>query len=110
MIGMDYARPKLDQFFSQFADREITVVSGGAHGADAIGEQYAKDRGYHVDRMTANWSKYGKGAGYVRNQEMADSSDALIAFWDGKSKGTQHMITLAKERDLIISVRRYRIE
>jgi hypothetical protein len=41
---------------------------------------------------------------------MADSSDALIAFWDGKSKGTQHMINLAKERDLIVAVKRYRIE
>jgi hypothetical protein len=52
----------------------------------------------------AQWSIYGKGAGYIRNREMAQYADALIAFWDGKSKGTKNMIDEAKKQGLIIKV------
>ena len=51
-------------------------------------------------RFPADWDKYGKAAGYKRNGEMARNADALIAFWDGKSRGTKHMIDLAKKYDL----------
>ena len=53
------------------------------------------------------WDKYGKKAGYLRNVEMAENANALIAFWDGKSKGTKHMIDIATERNLPIRVIRY---
>lgn len=86
---------------------EVTIVSGAARGADKLGERYAKERGYAISSYPAKWNKYGNSAGYVRNREMAKFGDALVAFWDGKSKGTRHMINLAKEEALMIRVIHY---
>lgn len=83
---------------------EIEVVSGTASGADTLGEDYAKERGYGVKRFPANWNKYGLSAGYKRNKEMAEYGDALIAFWNKKSKGTKNMIDLAEKYGLKIKV------
>lgn len=83
----------------------IIVVSGTAKGADTLGERYAKERGYHIQRFPANWD-LGKKAGYIRNKEMAQNGDALIAFWNG-SNGTKHMIDLAKKHSLPTRVINY---
>jgi hypothetical protein len=83
---------------------EIEIVSGTANGADKLGEKYAKENGYSIKQFPADWNKYGKSAGYKRNEEMAKYSDALIAFWDGNSKGTKHMIDLAKRYGLKVKV------
>ena len=83
------------------------IVSGTARGADTLGEQFAKEYNIPIKQFSANWDLYGKSAGYRRNAEMANYADALIAFWNGDSKGTMHMINLAKEKNLkvvIISV------
>lgn len=85
----------------------IEIVSGKAKGADSLGEKYAKEKGYSIDEHPAKWNKLGKRAGYVRNEEMAKVSHALIAFWDGKSKGTKHMIELAKKYNLKVRVVTY---
>lgn len=82
----------------------IEIVSGTANGADKLGEAYAIEKGYHVKRFPADWDKHGKSAGYRRNEEMAKYADALIAFWDNKSKGTKHMIDLANHYGLKIRV------
>ena len=71
------------------------VVSGCARGVDQIGEDWARSKGLPVRLFPANWEKYGKAAGYLRNEEMAKHASALIAIWDGESKGTKHMIDLA---------------
>jgi hypothetical protein len=76
---------------------DLQILSGTANGADKLGEKYALERGYKVIKFPADWETYGKKAGYLRNKEMAKVGDILIAFWDGKSKGTKHMIDLAKE-------------
>ena len=55
----------------------------------------------------ADWDKHGKSAGYKRNLEMAENADALIAFWDGESRGTKHMIDIAKEKNLLTRIIRY---
>jgi len=81
----------------------IEIVSGKAKGADTLGEQYAKERGYKIKEFPANW-ELGKAAGYIRNKDMAYYADALIAFWDKNSKGTKHMIDLAKEKNLKIKI------
>ena len=73
------------------------IVSGCARGADSLGERFAKDYGLKCHRYLANWEKHGKSAGYIRNKEMADASDVIIAFWDGKSKGTKHMIDICEK-------------
>ena len=79
---------------------DIVIVSGAAKGADQMGEHYAKVYNYEVERYPADWTKFGKRAGYLRNQEMAMNADALVALWDGHSRGTQHMIKLATEHGL----------
>lgn len=68
------------------------IVSGGAHGVDFCGERYAKKRNLALKVFPAEWDKYGKRAGFLRNEEMAQYADALIAVWDGESRGTAHMI------------------
>ena len=70
----------------------LEVVSGGARGVDALGEKWAQIHNISARRFPADWDGLGKRAGYVRNVQMAEYADALIAVWDGKSKGTAHMI------------------
>lgn len=86
---------------------DITVDCGKARGADTLGEQYAKEHGYPVQYFPADWDRYGKAAGYLRNTEMAKNADALVAFWDGMSLGTRHMIEIARSRGLKVRVKRY---
>lgn len=87
--------------------KEAEIVSGTARGADKLGEHYASLKGYSVRQFTPDWDKQGKSAGYIRNKEMADYSDCLIAFWDGISRGTKHMIDLATEKGLSVHVINY---
>lgn len=79
---------------------KVTIVSGGARGVDKMGERYAQEHDIDLIVMNADWEKHGKSAGYKRNQEMANISTHLIAFWDGKSRGTKHMIDIAKRDGL----------
>jgi hypothetical protein len=88
-------------------ENEVEIVSGTARGADKLGEHYASLKGYSVRQFPADWDKHGKAAGYIRNKEMAEYADCLIAFWDGRSKGTKHMIDLAKERGLSVYIINY---
>lgn len=81
------------------------VVSGGARGVDALGEQWAAKHGVPVRRFPADWSQ-GPSAGPRRNQEMADYAKALIAVWDGKSRGTRDMIRRAESAGLQVYVHR----
>lgn len=71
---------------------EITeIVSGGASGADKSGEVMASIVGIDIKRFPAKWDEYGKIAGPIRNKQMADYADALLLFWDGKSRGSADM-------------------
>lgn len=72
-----------------------SVISGCARGVDQLAIIWAELRGIHVYRFPAQWDTYGKKAGYLRNTRMAEVCDALIAIWDGQSKGTAHMISEA---------------
>ena len=88
--------------------KDIEIISGGAYGADKLGERYAVEhRKVPFKRFPAEWDKHGKSAGYIRNTEMAEYSDALIAFWDNKSKGTKHMIDIARNKKLKVRVYKY---
>ncbi len=82
----------------------IEIVSGAYKGADLLGERYAAERNHPIKQFPADWRRYGKSAGLKRNTEMAIYTDVLIAFWDGKSKGTKHMIDLANQANLNIKV------
>jgi hypothetical protein len=81
-----------------------TVISGTANGVDKLGERFAKDHDIPVLQFPADWDKYGKKAGYLRNIEMAGIADALICVWDGQSHGSKHMIEIATKRGLKIYV------
>ena len=84
---------------------DIEIVSGGARGTDALGERYAREHGHALKVFPAEWNKWGKAAGPIRNGQMADYADALIAFWDGRSSGTRDMIRRAEDRGLRVEVR-----
>lgn len=75
------------------------IVSGGAKGADSLAAKYARDKGIPLEEVFPEWDRYGKGAGFRRNVTIVDSSDAVIAFWDGVSKGTAHSVSYARARN-----------
>lgn len=85
------------------------VVSGGARGVDKAGEEWAGENNLPIKRFTPDWDGLGKGAGLVRNNEMADYADALVAVRYGgeTSRGTTHMINVAKVKGLLVLVMDY---
>jgi len=83
-----------------------TVVSGGAKGVDALGERYAEQADVKLVVYPADWEKNGRAAGPIRNRKMAENADALIALWDGKSRGTKNMIETANKLGLLVYVKR----
>lgn len=85
---------------------EITeVVCGAANGIDSLGERYAKENGIKLSYFYADWKGLGKRAGHARNEQMGNYANALVAVWDGESKGTKHMITYAKKKKLLVYVK-----
>lgn len=80
------------------------IISGGALGADSLAERYAKDKKITLQVLKPNWKKYGKRAGYLRNKDIVNVSEMVIAFWDGESKGTKHSITLAREKGIPVKI------
>jgi len=65
------------------------IVSGGATGADALAESYAKLRDIPIQVFPADWDTHGRAAGPIRNRQIVKASDLIVAFWDGKSPGTR---------------------
>lgn len=80
------------------------VISGTARGIDRMAERWAIRHNISVERYPANWEKFGKSAGYIRNAQMIKKAEALIALWDGKSKGTENIINLARKAGLVVYV------
>jgi hypothetical protein len=80
------------------------VVSGGAKGVDRLGERWARENRIPIQTFLPDWIRQGKSAGIIRNIDMAGYADALIAIWDGVSKGTAQMIESAKLRGLKIYI------
>lgn len=73
------------------------IISGGAKGADSLAEKYAKEHNIKTLIFPADWDKYGKRAGYIRNEDIIKNCDLVIAFWDMTSIGTKHSLDLAKK-------------
>lgn len=101
----------LDSLLPKLKTEDITIISGGCRGADALGERYASEHQIPVRRFPADWNAYGRAAGPIRNRQMADYSalakGILLAFWDGKSRGTASMISLAERAGLDVVVTKY---
>lgn len=105
--GRDYLLQKRDYAILDATLRAgmITeVVCGGATGVDECGRQWAISNNVPHETFDAHWTKYGMAAGPIRNRAMADYADALIAFWDGRSRGTADMITKARGKGLKVAV------
>ena len=114
----DYAlmKAKLDKIFSEVTEG-IEIVSGGQvtthsltgekFGADYLGERYAQENGHPIKLFPADWAKYKLKAGPIRNAEMAEYATHLVAFWEGRSRGTKNMIDTAKRKGLVVRVIHY---
>lgn len=89
------------------SDEQVSIVSGAARGADALGERFAREHGVNLISKPADWNQYGKRAGFLRNEQMAHISNGLLAFWDGESKGTKHMIDTANGMGLDVFIQMY---
>lgn len=85
-------------------NKAITIISGRAKGADQLGEQYAKEKGYKIEYYPADWEHYGNAAGPIRNTQMAKAADDVIVFWDGKSAGTRNMMEAAQKENIPYTV------
>lgn len=83
------------------------VVSGTARGVDRLGERWARENVIPIKTFPAYWQTYGQKAGFLRNAQMAEYGEALIAVWDGKSLGTTNMICLARAKGLEVFVYRW---
>jgi len=88
---------------ADFGRTPTEIISGHARGVDTFGEEYARAEGLELAIFPANWD-YGRGAGFLRNQDMAKYADALVALWDGVSRGTHHMILTARNQGLVVHV------
>lgn len=103
----------LDNIIADYPEDKIIIVSGCSRGADTLGISYANERSYEIKRFPAEWGKLGKSAGIRRNIQMAQyasdikHSGLLVAFWDGESKGTKHMIDIAARYNLPTQVIKY---
>lgn len=87
--------------FEESTEKKVTeIVSGTARGIDRAGESWALRNNVPITRFPADWRGLGKRAGIVRNKRMAEYADALIAIWDGRSRGTKNMINEAKKQGL----------
>ena len=72
------------------------ILSGMARGPDKIAAAWAKHRGVPLEPYPADWARYGTYAGFRRNLEMLEKAERVVAFWDGKSKGTEHTVKHAR--------------
>lgn len=105
--NFDYLYYALDTAVAQLGP--FVVIHGGCRGADRLACDWANTRGIPVEEFPANWDAHGKAAGFIRNTEMILACDRVIAFWDGKSKGTAHTIGLAKDRGIPVHVIEYKM-
>ena len=101
---------KLDYLLQNYED--IVIVSGGAKGADNLAERYAKEHHYELRVFKAEWNKYGKQAGFLRNEVMHKhisqyEKRGVVAFWDGSSKGTAHNFELSIKYNNPIKIYNY---
>ena len=95
---------------NQYSEPRISILSGTSSGSDSLGERYANERGFALNRYPANWKQYGRAAGPIRNRQMVEDADAAIVFWDGQSRGTKNLIEEAKKQGLIVRIIMYNVK
>lgn len=85
----------------------LTIVSGGAKGADSLAEKYASENNLKLVVHKPDWTTYGRGAGMIRNTTIVADSDMIVAFWDGVSKGTLNTIRTAQKASKPTAIIKY---
>lgn len=100
----DFATPDWVRQYVRRLPLHWTVVTGGARGVDSWAEEEARLRGLCVEVFHANWETHGKAAGMIRNQLIVKAADQVVAFWDGKSRGTKNTIDRAHTAGKSVSV------
>lgn len=101
----DYFSNKINSIISKYQKEDIAFISGAAKsGADALIIKWCKENKFYCVEFPAKWDLYNKSAGYVRNIEMSEYQTELIAFWDGKSNGTKHMIDTTTKLKMPVSI------
>lgn len=88
---------KVAKYFIDNVQAGDMIISGGAEGIDRTAENIARGANMSVCILLPDWNKYGKSAGARRNQQIVDMADKVVAFWDGKSKGTKITIDMARK-------------
>ena len=88
---------ELEKVLSQLSINKIKFVSGGAIGTDTMVFNYAKESDSEIQVIEPKWSQFGKGSAIIRNRQIVQLSDVVIAFWNNKSKGTLSAINFAKK-------------
>lgn len=98
--------PRLDDVrqFIRALERSTVIVSGGAIGVDTVAVETAIALRMSYEVYHADWSRYGRRAGALRNQQIVNASDYIVAFWDGDSPGTQITINMAKRDGKLLNV------
>ena len=105
--GRDIFDPSiLEEAIVESGFRITSVVCGGATGVDTLGEEWANNKSLKVEYYYPDWKNHGKAAGMIRNRKMAENAEALIAIWNGSSKGTKNMIETALKLNLLVYVKR----
>ena len=90
---------------NEYIPRDVTeVVSGGAKGIDTDADNYARDNNLKITLFLPDYSRYGRGAPIVRNKQIVDYADEVLAFWDGKSRGTLSVIEYCKKQGKTVRV------
>lgn len=92
--------------YVQASFSKIRIIQGGATGVDTLAQKFAEENGIECITHPANWKKYGKSAGMIRNGHMVKFADYVIAIWDGESKGTAYTIMLGHKKGIPVEVRR----
>jgi len=100
----DYEHLDRVRYYVESLSPDTTIVSGGARGVDKTAEETAKQCGLTVIIFHANWDKYGKQAGMIRNADIIKHADKVVAFWDGSSSGTRNSINRAKKANKPIKI------
>ena len=108
--NISYMHDKLYSMFPQILLEKTAIISGGAYGADSCAAIFARQQGLPFREIEAEWDLYGKSAGYIRNADMIDlcskaqERSIVVAFWDGRSRGTKHTMDLAEKKGLALHV------